>query len=133
MLGPIDYLATPFLVHEYAHAVEEGSERHLGMDGLTVPPTMVHTDKKALFDYACPDGAGPEARLHLVYDATYHKVIPAGRELTVRGEVTQRYEHKGRSHVILEIDVRDKQTGELYTSYRDTSLLSYRPSGAAAG
>jgi acyl dehydratase len=126
VLGPVDHVVTPFLVREYAHAVEETAERHVGVDGLVAPPTMVHGDKKRLFDFACPEGAGPDARLHLVYDATYHKMIPAGRELTVSGEVTDSYEHKGRQHVTLEIEVRDKATGELYTSYRDTSLVSFR-------
>jgi hypothetical protein len=126
VLGPMDHLLTPFLVREYAHAVEETAERNLGVETLMAPPTMVHCSKKRLFDLACPGGAGPDARLHLVYDATYHKAIPAGRQLTIRAEVTEQYEHKGRPHVVLEIEVRDKQTGDLYTSYRDTSLLSYR-------
>jgi hypothetical protein len=126
VLGPTDHELTPFLIREYAHAVEETSERHVGADSLIAPPTMVHCSKKRLFDLACPDGLGPDARLHLVYDATYHKVIPAGRDLTIKGAVTESYEHKGREHVVLEIEVRDKETGDLYTSYRDTSLLSYR-------
>jgi hypothetical protein len=126
VLGPMDHEFTPFLVREYAHAVEETAERHLGVETLMAAPTMVHCSKKRLFDVACPAGAGPDARLHLVYDATYHKPIPAGRPLTIRGEVTEQYEHKGRPHVVLEIEVRDQQTGDLYTTYRDTSLLSYR-------
>jgi hypothetical protein len=126
VLGPVDHELTPFLAREYAHAVEETAERHLGADALLVPPTMVHCSKKRLLDFACPEGPGPDARLHLVYDATYHQVIPAGRQLTIRGEVTECYEHKGRTHVVLEIEVRDKHTADLYTSYRDTSLLSYR-------
>ncbi len=126
VLGPIDHVITPFLIREYAHAVEESSERHLGSAGLVAPPTMVHADKKRLFEFACPEGAGTDARLHLVYDATYHKVIPGGRELTVTAEVTDIYQHKGREHVILQIELRDKETGQLYTTYRDTSLVSFR-------
>jgi hypothetical protein len=128
VLGPMDHELTPFLIREYAHAVEETAERHLGCDAQIALPTMVHGAKKRLFDHACPEGAGPDARLHLVYDATYHQVIPAGRVVTIRGEVAEQYEHKGRPHVVLEIEVRDKETGDLYTSYRDTSLLSYRSS-----
>jgi hypothetical protein len=127
VLGPVDQVVTPFLLHEYTHAVEDTSERHQAERGLIVPPTMVHTDKKRLLDHACPEGAGPVARLHLVYDATHHRMIPAGRALSVVGQVSDRYEHKGREHVVMEIEVRDKATGELYTSYRDTSLLGYRP------
>ena len=129
VLGPLDHTLTPFLIREYAHSVEDGSERHLGARELIAPPTIVHTDKKRLFDHFCPEGAGPHARLHLVYDATHHKVVPEGRALTVVGEVAERYEHKGREHVVLEIEVRDKATGEIYTTYRDTSLLSFRSEG----
>ena len=126
VLGPLDHTITPFLIREYAHAVEETSERHLGAEGQIATPTILHADKARLFNHFCPRGSGPHARLHLVYDATYHKVIPAGTELTVRGEVTECYEHKGREHVVLEIEVRDKVTGEIYTAYRDTSLMSFR-------
>ena len=35
--------------------------------------------------------------------------------------------------MILEIAVRDKATGEVYTSYRDTSLLSYKPGTDRSG
>jgi hypothetical protein len=125
VLGPVDHVLTPFLIHEYSHSVEETSERHLGPDPIA-PPTIVHPGKKRLFEAACPEGAGPEARLHLVYDARNHELIPAGSELTLSGEVTERYERRNREYVVLEILVRDKKTGRLYTSYRDTSLLGYQ-------
>jgi hypothetical protein len=134
VLGPLDYVVAPFLIREYAHAVEDRSERHLGADiQLIAPPTIVHTDKLRLFNHACPEGAGPDARLHLVYEATNHKPIPAGQAVSAVGKVTERFERKGREHVILEIEVRDRDTGELYTSYRDTSILSFRSQDSSAG
>ena len=128
-LGPVDHHLSPFLVHEYAHAVEDGSERHQGSRSLIVPPTMVHTHKIRLLDQACPGGAGPSARLHVVYDATHRACIPADRTLAVSGVVSDRYQRRGRDHLVLELEVRDKATGQVYTTYRDTSVLSYRPHG----
>jgi hypothetical protein len=126
VLGPIDHRVSPFLIREYAHAVEVSTERHQGTDGLLAPPTIVHTDKKRLMEYACPQGAGPQARLHLVYDAKYHEMLPAGTDVSISGEVTERFERKGREHVVITFEVRDKSTGLLYTAYKDTSLLNYR-------
>jgi hypothetical protein len=126
VLGPYEHVVTPFLIREYAHAVEDSSELHQASEGLIGPPTMIQADKKYLFDRACPEGPGPAARLHLVYDASHRKVIRAGQEVSVIGEVSERYDHKGREHVIIEFEVRDKVTGEVFTTYRDTSLISYR-------
>jgi len=128
VLGPVEHLLTPFMVREYAHAVEEFSERyHGGDDGTPVaPPTIVHTDKVRLLDTLCPDRSGP-ARLHLVYDATHHQPVPASRLLSVTGEVSERFERKGRDHMVITFEVRDKITGALYTTYRDTTLMGFRP------
>ena len=127
VLGPVDHVVTPFLIHEYAHAVEDASERHHASSGAIAPPTIVHGHKTRLLDHACPDGGGPAARLHLVYDALYHRTVPASQELAIVGKVDERYAHKGREHLVITFEVRDKVTGELYTTYRDTTLLSYRP------
>jgi hypothetical protein len=125
-LGPVDHRITPFLIREYSHAVEDNSNRHHGGTGAIAPPTILHAEKKRLLEAACPDGIGPTARMHLVYDATHHAVIPAGTELTALGEVTDRFERKGREHVVVAIEVRDKVTGQIYTTYTDTSILSFR-------
>jgi hypothetical protein len=126
-LGPLDHLLTPFLVREYAHAVEDPSARFHGDDegAQVAPPTIVHTDKVRMLDTLCPDRSGP-ARLHLVYDATHHRPVPASRLLSVTGEVTDRYERRGRDHLVITFEVRDKVTGALYTTYRDTSLMGFR-------
>ena len=126
VLGPVEHQVTPMLIREYAHAVENFSERHHGAQGTVAPPTILHAHKALLLNQACPEGAGPEARLHLEYDATHHHTIPASRALSIAGEVVERYEHKGRERLVLTFEVRDKVTGEVYTTYRDTSLLGYR-------
>jgi hypothetical protein len=124
-LGPIDHHLTPFLIREYAHSVEDVAERHQGVVGLIAPPTFLHAEKKRMLEAACPEGIGPTRRMHLGYDATQHAVIPANTVVTVDGEVTQRYTKKGREHVVLTMEIRDKLTGQLYTSYTDTSILSF--------
>jgi hypothetical protein len=128
VLGPVDHLLTPFMVREYAHAVEELDERHHRpvAEGLLAPPTIVHTDKVRALEVLCPDHTGP-ARLHLVYDATHHEPVPASRILSVTGTVTDRYDRKGRDHLEITFEVRDKATGMLYTTYRDTSIMAFRP------
>jgi hypothetical protein len=125
-LGPLEQRVSSFLIREYAHAVEEPSERHQGMDDQVATPTIVHAFKKRLLEHACPDGAGPQARLHLVYDATHRAMIPAGAELELSAVVSDRFERKGREHIAMTFEVRDKLTGAVYTSYEDTTLLSYR-------
>jgi N-terminal half of MaoC dehydratase len=125
-LGPVEHVVTPFLIREYAHSIEDSSGRHQDPPGLIAPPTMVHAHKTRLLDHSCPEGPGPTARVHLIYDASYHRPVPAGRELSIVAEVSERYERKGRDHLVIAFEVRDKVTGEVYTSYRDTSLLSYR-------
>ena len=126
VLGPVDQVVTPFLLREYAHAVEDASERHQGGDSMVVTPTIVHAHKTRLLDHACPEGPGPAARIHLIYDATYHRITPTSRPLSITAEVSERYLHKGRQQLVIDFLVRDRETGEIYTTYRDTSLLGYR-------
>lgn len=125
VLGPMDYELTPFMIREHARSVEDSSERWHASSGAVALPTIVHGDKKRLLEHSCPEGAGPVARLHLDYDATHHRPIPAGAVLQVDGEVVDRFEHKGRERLKIVFEVRDRRTGVVYTTYRDTSLLSY--------
>ncbi len=124
-LGPVDHRLTPFLIREYAHSVEDFAERHQGGPGLIAPPTFLHAAKKRMLESACPDGIGPTRRMHLAYDATQHAVMPADTAVTIDGEITDRYTKKGREHVVLTMEVRDKVTGQVYSTYSDISLLSY--------
>jgi hypothetical protein len=127
-LGPVEYVMTPFIVHEYAHGVELNHECFHGgaRQGHFAPPTLVHTDKLRLFTASCPAGDGPHARLHYEYDATWHTPIPAGTRIRTSGVVADRYEKKGRSYIVLEIELRGADDGIIYISYRDTALLAYR-------
>jgi hypothetical protein len=124
-LGPVDHCLTPFLIREYAHGVEDSADRHQEVAGLIAQPTFLHAEKKRMLEAACPDGIGPMRRMHLGYDAVQHAVIPAGTVVTVDGEVTDRYTKKGREHVVLTMEIRDKATGQVYTTYTDTSLISF--------
>jgi hypothetical protein len=42
----------------------------------------------------------------------------------VTADILERVEVRGRERLIMAFDVRDAETGELYTRYRDTTLLS---------
>lgn len=126
----VEYEMTPFAIREYCHGVEETWERfHQAADGLPqlAPPTMVHLDKLRVLAAACPEGAGPAARLQLEYDAEHLSEVRAGSRLRVSGEVLERTERNGRERLVLVFELTDAETGELRTRYRDTSLLSYRP------
>jgi hypothetical protein len=127
-LGPVEYVMTPFIVHEYAHGVELNHEYfHAGAsEGHFAPPTLVHTDKLRLFAASCPGGDGPHARLHYEYDATWHEPIPVSARIRTQGEVVDRYERRGRTFIVLMIELRDADNGTLYVSYRDTALLAFK-------
>src|SRR5262249_13616667 len=125
-----EYMLTPFIVREYCHGVEEASDRfHGGVETATAPPTFVHTDKVRLLEQACPAPGGPP-RLHYEFDAELVRPVPVGTRLAVSGEIVERVNVKGRDRLVIIFEVRDAETGELFTRYRDTTLLSYRPEGA---
>jgi hypothetical protein len=130
-LPEIEYVASPFMIREYCHGVEESSERFVGAPeaGQLAVPTLVHIDKLRVLDQACPGGAGPVARLHYEYDAVYHRPIAAGARLKVSAQLEERVERNGRERLVMVFDLRDAATGTLHTTYRDTTLLSYRPRG----
>jgi hypothetical protein len=128
-LPQVEYVASPFMIREYSHGVEAGSERFLGGPGQLMLPTLVHVDKLRVLDAACPGGPGPAARLHYEYDATYHRPVPAGTRLTVTGRIEARSDQGGRERLVIVFEQWDSATGALCTTYRDTSLLTYRPQG----
>ena len=130
-LPEVEYVASPFMIREYCHGVEETSERFVGApdSGQLAMPTLVHIDKLRVLEQACPGGSGPVARLHYEYDAVYHRQIEAGARLRVSAQIEARSERGGRERLVIAFELRDAATGTLHTTYRDTTLLSYRPRG----
>lgn len=125
-LGPVEYTVSAFTVREYCHSVEMSQEAFLGTDNPIAPPTLVHLDKLKLYEAACPAGTGPSARLHIEFDATFHDFIPVGANVEVEGTVAERFQKRGRTYVITEIEMRDAASRKMLVTYRDTVILSYR-------
>ncbi|MEJ8573013.1 hypothetical protein [Microbaculum marinum] len=129
VLGPLEYTLSPFVVREYTHAVEIHHPCFQGTEGQVMPPTLIHLDKLRLYNHACPKGAGSSARIHYEYDAEVFAPVHVGDRLSVRGEVTERYEKKGRDYVVMTIELKRVETGELLVRYVDRVILAYKPGG----
>lgn len=126
VLGPVEYVLSPFVIREYAHANEMHHPFFQGLrEGLVMPPTLIHLDKLRLYNHACPAGTGPDARIHYEYDCTMHEPVRVGARLSVGGRVTQRFTKRGRDMMIIEMELHDISNGHLLVSYRDTVLLAY--------
>lgn len=127
-LGPVEYVMTPFIVREYAHAVELNHEWFHGASSLGhfAPPTILHSDKLRLFAAACPGGDGPHARLHYEFDATWYEPIPAGTRIRTAGSVVGREIKKGRTFLSVDFELRSATDGRLFVKYRDKALLAYQ-------
>jgi hypothetical protein len=115
-----------FVVREYCHANELHQVCYQGADPAFAPPTLVHLDKLKLYKLACPAGTGPTARIHYQYDATLHAPIPVGVKLRVSGRVTERVEKRGRTYVVMQIDLRTAADERPLVTYRDTIIVSYQ-------
>lgn len=129
-IGPVGYTMSSFMVREYCHANELHHDFVQGVEGLVAPPTLVHLDKLRLYRHGCPKGTGPNARIHYEFDATIHGPVMAGEALTVAGEVTERYQKKGRDFVIMDIELRRASDDALLIAYRDTTILAWRGDAA---
>ena len=131
-LEPVRYVMSPFVVREYCHGIDEFAEE-FHSDIVTgvqyAPPTLAHIDKIRLYQRNCPEGAGPDARIHYRFRTRHHRPIPVGVELEARGEVLAKEERRGRIHVDMAITIVVAETGELVTEAWDTAILSYRPGG----
>lgn len=129
VLQPVTYLMSPFIAREYCHGVDEVFEPFHSPDSAygtqLAPPTLIHIDKIRLLKANCPEGPGPNARIHYEYHAKHHAPISVGETLVASGLVSRRYEKRGRQYLELQIELRLASTNELLTSYRDTSVLSY--------
>jgi hypothetical protein len=132
VLGPLEYTMSRFVVREYSHAVEMHHDCFQRAGDQLAPPTLVHLDKLRLYSHACPGGAGPHARIHIEYDATFHDVVKVGQRLRVHGVVRERFLKRGRDYVIMDMEFRDAGDDRLLIAYRDTALLAYRSDDATA-
>lgn len=121
-----------FMVREYCHANELHHDFVQNVHDLIAPPTLVHLDKLRLYRHGCPGGTGPSARIHYEFDATIHHEVRAGERLAVSGVVTERYVKRGRDYVVMEIELRRVADDELLISYRDTTVLAFKPATEAA-
>lgn len=130
VLGPVEYTLSPFVVREYAHSNELHHAFFQGRkDELMMPPTLIHLDKLRLYKHACPMGTGPDARIHYEYDCTVHEAVRVGERVAVSGMVTERFVKRGRTHVVIAMELRAVSDGRLLVSYRDTVLLAFKPKG----
>jgi hypothetical protein len=125
VIGPIEYTMSRFVVREYCHANELHHDFFQGVEGQIAPPSLVHLDKLRLYRHGCPEGTGPDARIHYEYDATMHDFVPVEVPLVVKGEVTERFAKRGRDHLVMEIELRRKADGRLLVHYKDTVILAY--------
>lgn len=132
VLGPVEYVLSPFVVREYAHSNEMHHPFFQGLrEELLMPPTLIHLDKLRLYKHACPAGTGPDARIHYEYDCTVHEPVKVGARLSVGGRVTERFMKRGRELMIIDMELRSVPDGKLLVSYRDTVLLAYTRKDAA--
>ncbi len=133
VLGPVEYTLSAFVVREYCHAVELHHPCFQGREGdLVMPPTLIHLDKLRLYTHACPGGTGPTARIHFEYDVEVFQAVRVGDRLSVRGEITERYEKNGREYLVLVMELSSVETGQLLMRYQDKVILAYRETSKAA-
>jgi hypothetical protein len=131
-LGPVDVVISAFQVREYCHANEMHQSCFQDEDHPIVPPTMAHLEKLRFYTLYCPEGCGPNARVHYTFDVRWHAAVRAGHPLVVAGVVNSRYMKRGREYMDVDITMHDKATNRLLVEYRDTVCLSYREAGKEA-
>lgn len=131
-LGPIEYTLSKFVVREYCHAVELHHPCFQDDEPLTMPPSLIHLDKLRLYNAACPKGVGPSARIHFQYDCEVFEPVRPGDRVVVEGNVTERYEKKGRDYVVMEMTLKRVSDDALLVRYVDHVILSYASAGKAA-
>jgi hypothetical protein len=125
-LGPVDVVISAFQVREYCHANELHQPCFQDEDSPVVPPSMAHLEKLRFYTMYCPEGCGPNARVHYTFDVRWHGAVRAGHPLVVAGVVRSRYMKRGREYMDVDITMHDKATDRLLVEYRDTVCLSYR-------
>jgi hypothetical protein len=131
-LGPVDVVISAFQVREYCHANEMHHPCFQDEDHPIVPPSMAHLEKLRFYTMYCPEGCGPNARVHYTFDVRWHGAVRAGHPLVVTGVVHSRYMKRGREYMDVDITIHDKAADRLLVEYRDTVCLSYREAGKEA-
>ena len=131
ILGPIEYTLSKFVVREYAHANEMHQPCFPDDEPMLMPPTLIHLDKLRLYSQACPKGTGPSARIHYEYDCEVFEPVHPGDVVVVSGEVTDRFEKKGREYVVIEMKLHRKSDDALLVRYIDHVIISYASKDAA--
>ena len=129
---------------EYAHGVETNREwfhsaaLNPGARQIRLP-TMIHVDKMRILEANClkeqrvtaggritTDASGPDARVHYEYHSRQHSPAYVGERLIVSGRITDKYVKRGRTYIAYALEVRTAD-GRLITTYKDKTLLRYRP------
>lgn len=129
-LGPIEYTLSRFVVREYSHAVEMHQPCFHDDEPMLMPPTLIHLDKLRLYSAACPKGTGATARIHYEYDCEVFEPVHPGDVVIVSGEVTDRFNKKGRDYVVMEMKLHRKSDGALLIRYIDHVILAFASKAA---
>lgn len=134
IFDPVRYVVTSFMCAEYAHAMEDMSECFYGPTpefGRQVrPPTMIHADKLRLLERNCTlerrlaGVVAKDARIHYEYHARHHSPAYVGEELVISGEITEKYQRRGREYIRYRLTV-ETADGRLVTTYTDRTLLRF--------
>jgi hypothetical protein len=125
---PMSYEVTPFCIREYCHSLELHQEVfHGGTNGVQAwPAPMVHMDKLRFYHRDCPEGSGPDARIHYEFDATWTDQIKVGDRVIPEGRVARRVTRREREYIEIEVEIRSASDGQVKLRYKDTTVLSYR-------
>jgi hypothetical protein len=74
----------------------------------------------------CPEGSGPDARIHYEFDAVWTDQIKVDDRVTTEGRVARRFTRRDREYVEIEVEMRSTADGKVKLRYKDTTVLSYR-------
>jgi hypothetical protein len=134
VFDPMTYEVTPFAIREYCHSVKLHQEcfqsAETGPQAWPVP--MVHMDKLRFYHRDCPEGSGPDARIHYEFDASWTDQIKVGDRVTTEGRVARRVTRRNREYMEIEVEIRSAADGQVKLRYKDTTVLSYRAKDGAS-
>jgi hypothetical protein len=130
---PMEYDVTPFALREYCHSVQldqeifqGGAQDKKGVMRQAWPVPLVHMDKLRFYHRHCPEGSGPNARIHYEFDAQWSGRLDVGDRVTAEGRVLRRFMRREREYMEIEVTLRSARNGRVVVRYKDTTVLSYR-------